>query len=187
MSASQHTASAPSDRPGGPATDPVGSVARSARSSLSGRPTSRSTDVRGTPQRSCEACHRRKVRCDKGSPCSACTRGQMACSYPATAWQPIRRARKTTMADVASRISDLQKSIVTSDLSRHRNPVSAGPDALIDQAASSRPLAVGNAQGTGSDHMLLSNGAPRQYVNEYLLSRVLDEVSREKTECKTCG
>lgn len=62
--------------------------------------------------RSCQPCHRRKVRCDKKHPCTPCARSGKACTYP-TASQPIRRPRKTTMADVASRISQLERSLTS--------------------------------------------------------------------------
>ncbi|GJD01330.1 fungal specific transcription factor [Colletotrichum higginsianum] len=62
-------------------------------------------------ERSCHLCHRRKVRCDKKLPCASCIRGGFQCYYPPVG-QPVRRVRKTTIADVANRISDLEKSLV---------------------------------------------------------------------------
>ncbi|KAF7558192.1 hypothetical protein G7Z17_g121 [Cylindrodendrum hubeiense] len=62
-------------------------------------------------ERSCVICHRRKVRCDKQSPCSQCARGGYTCLYPQTG-PPVRRVRKTTITDVASRISDLEKTLI---------------------------------------------------------------------------
>lgn len=39
------------------------------------------------PAQSCEPCRRRKVRCDLGTPCSACrqSRGRMSCTYSSSA------------------------------------------------------------------------------------------------------
>ncbi|KAH7131115.1 hypothetical protein EDB81DRAFT_807945 [Dactylonectria macrodidyma] len=76
------------------------------------RMTSRPSPATGRrTERSCVICHRRKVRCDKQSPCSQCSRGGYSCLYP----QPgpaVRRVRKTTITDVASRISDLERTLV---------------------------------------------------------------------------
>ena len=46
------------------------------------------------PAQSCEPCRRRKVRCDLGTPCSACrqSRGRMSCTYSSSA-RHIRRCR----------------------------------------------------------------------------------------------
>ncbi|KAH7123271.1 hypothetical protein B0J13DRAFT_152178 [Dactylonectria estremocensis] len=69
-------------------------------------------------ERSCVICHRRKVRCDKQSPCSQCSRGGYSCLYPQPGPVP-RRIRKTTITDVASRISDLERTLVA--VSRESN------------------------------------------------------------------
>lgn len=88
--------------------------------------------------RSCHVCHHRKVRCDKKQPCTPCSRSGKACTYP-PAGQPVRRPRKTTMADVASRISQLEKSLVSSG--------TAGTSVISDESSS---LASGPASTSGS-------------------------------------
>jgi len=41
----------------------------------------------------CSLCARRKVKCDKGDPCSNCTKAQAQCSYEAPApYRPRKRA-----------------------------------------------------------------------------------------------
>ena len=135
--------------------------------------------------RSCEACHRRKVRCDKQFPCAACTRGRLACTYQAPAQHPIRRARKTTMADVASRISDLEKTLATtkhSPTSISQSPAPIKATNSIATTASPTPSRSSTSfQGLPSscidDDILLRNGSSSQYFNEPLLSRVIEEVS----------
>ncbi|KAI5464431.1 fungal-specific transcription factor domain-containing protein [Mariannaea sp. PMI_226] len=58
--------------------------------------------------RSCETCSRRKVRCDKGVPCSNCLKAKIKCSYQAPA--PSRRHRKRFAdADLLSKIEDYEK------------------------------------------------------------------------------
>lgn len=50
--------------------------------------------------RSCFVCRRRKVRCDKTSPCSNCRRANIPCLVPSsTADRPPRWARRLELAD----------------------------------------------------------------------------------------
>lgn len=50
--------------------------------------------------RSCVVCRRRKVRCDKTSPCSNCRRANIPCLVPSsTADRPPRWARRLELAD----------------------------------------------------------------------------------------
>lgn len=56
---------------------------------------------------SCVACARRKVKCDKLSPCSRCSRTQTACVYRA----PVpsqRHRRQLTQGDLLSKIQELE-------------------------------------------------------------------------------
>ncbi|KAK2049368.1 fungal-specific transcription factor domain-containing protein [Colletotrichum somersetense] len=131
-------------------------------------------------ERSCQLCHRRKVRCDKKQPCSSCARGGFQCYYPPVG-PPVRRVRKTTIADVASRISDLEKTLVagaaqrppsapatptTSFLTGH--PVAASPGAPTVSSSESHARATG-------DEILVRKGASSQYFDEFLISRVMEE------------
>jgi hypothetical protein len=136
--------------------------------------------------RSCVPCHRRKVRCDKQMPCSACTRGRLACTYPSPCRHPIRRPRKTTMADVASRISDLEKSIAAV---KHQpespfthTPPSPGLRVPMPASSNSASLTDGYPAHKADD-FLLRNGSATQYFNESLLSRVIEQVSRPSEAC----
>ncbi|KAK1976457.1 fungal-specific transcription factor domain-containing protein [Colletotrichum cereale] len=112
-------------------------------------------------ERSCQLCHRRKVRCDKKQPCASCARGGFQCYYP-PAGQPVRRVRKATIADVASRISDLEKTLVAGTVQR--------PAAASNFVSASAPH--GKVAG---DEVLVRKGASSQYFDEFLISRVIEE------------
>ncbi|KAH8168294.1 fungal specific transcription factor domain-containing protein [Sarocladium implicatum] len=63
------------------------------------------------PERSCIVCHKRKIRCDRLSPCSPCVQGRFECNYPQQQ-RPVRRAsRKTLVTGVVSRISELERAV----------------------------------------------------------------------------
>ncbi|KAH8897233.1 hypothetical protein GQ53DRAFT_712959 [Thozetella sp. PMI_491] len=58
-------------------------------------------------QHSCVACARRKVKCDKLSPCSTCSRTQAACIYRNPA-PSQRHRRQLTHRDLLSKIQELE-------------------------------------------------------------------------------
>jgi hypothetical protein len=60
-----------------------------------------------TNQYSCVACARRKVKCDKLSPCSNCSRAQAACAYRAPA-PSQRHRRRLTQGDLLHKIQELE-------------------------------------------------------------------------------
>ncbi len=56
---------------------------------------------------SCVRCARRKSKCDKASPCSGCSKAQVACLYRA----PVpsqRHRRRLTQRDLLSKIQELE-------------------------------------------------------------------------------
>ncbi|EWG41036.1 hypothetical protein FVEG_03225 [Fusarium verticillioides 7600] len=131
--------------------------------------------------RSCAVCHRRKVRCDKNFPCSQCVRSGFECSYP-PAGPPARRAKKTTINDVASRISQMEKTIEAFKAGQDVSPqptVSAGSVTSANSVptpastatdAETRERARGSREG-----LLLNKGTSSHYVNEVLFSRVIEQ------------
>ncbi|KAH8746777.1 fungal-specific transcription factor domain-containing protein [Diaporthe sp. PMI_573] len=131
-------------------------------------------------ERSCQLCHRRKIRCDKKQPCSSCVRGGLQCRYPPIG-QPVRRARKTTIADVASRVSDLEKTLVAGTSQQHQaalrpSPTSCSTSDFISDH--SRPLIAPASEPHGKvvgDEILVRKGATSQYFDEVLISRVIEE------------
>lgn len=43
----------------------------------------------------CANCKKRKIKCDRGEPCSQCTKGQMTCSYPTAKVERVTTTKKT--------------------------------------------------------------------------------------------
>lgn len=129
-------------------------------------------------ERSCILCHRRKIRCDKRSPCSTCTRAGLLCCYPPAAEQLARRPRKTTIADVAERLVRLERTLVA--ISSSDQQTDAGPQ--MPGSAQVPPLVGGEVAGIGAgksvmEEFLVQSGDSSRYINEILISRVLEEVS----------
>lgn len=62
---------------------------------------------RAAPGRSCVACKRRKIKCDRGQPCSYCTRIHVHCVYP----DPTQDGGKQPENDVLSTLKRVETSL----------------------------------------------------------------------------
>ncbi|KAL4781314.1 fungal-specific transcription factor domain-containing protein [Aspergillus varians] len=124
-------------------------------------------------ERSCLLCHRRKIRCDKKSPCSACTRMGVLCCYPGPEKAP-RRPHKTTISDVSARVARLERTVrALSHDSAHYD--SHDPSIPVAQASPGTPTAAGGSPGHASGGVLVRGKYSSHYFDEILLSRVLEE------------
>jgi hypothetical protein len=68
---------------------------------------------RGSPflTRSCHACNRRKVRCNKVFPCDNCVRLGVECTFPPPGRKPRKRPAKSNKAELISRLSLLEREV----------------------------------------------------------------------------
>ena len=133
--------------------------------------------------RSCYTCNRNKIRCDRSAPCSSCTRSGKQCSYPPSGPR-IRWSKKTIMAEMASRISSLEKSLAKVTVepktggSGPRTPLPATETETKNTTSSAQP-AKEKQSGTLSERsredVVVQKGSSSQYFNEILLSRVIEE------------
>lgn len=129
-------------------------------------------------ERSCLMCHQRKIRCYKKIPCSHCLRADVLCCYPAPE-RNSRRPQKTTIAEVAVRLARLERTITAIS-----NGASTQPDSNLNSISALGP-SHGSEAGTSEsqnagwppDELLVQDGYSSRYINEALLSRVLEEVS----------
>ncbi|KAM0513293.1 hypothetical protein ACHAPE_007945 [Trichoderma viride] len=137
-----------------------------------------SPNPRRRPDRSCILCHRRKIRCDRQTPCLACVRARLTCTYPSSD-RPVRRVRKATIADVASRISDLEKTIVAASIDQSgaaRRPLPPSAQvSFVPNLPVSPHESPQEPQELPSEEVLIRNGTSSQYFNELLISRVIEE------------
>lgn len=74
-------------------------------------PTPTSTSVK----RACDACHRRKVKCDGLNPCRNCSSAQLACTYHAI---PQKKGPKGSRAKVISELRETQRQSTLSNKNR---------------------------------------------------------------------
>lgn len=140
--------------------------------------------------RSCQTCHRRKIRCDKREPCSTCSRANASCIYPSPD-QRIKRPRKTTMAGVASRLSDLERLIPSmapaTGQSVHTGSVNPSRSSRKETDAASHAhegcsvdaVSMENQQAFGNE-ILVQRGSRSQYFSEGFIARVIEKVRRQR-------
>ncbi|KAJ4312917.1 hypothetical protein N0V84_009686 [Fusarium piperis] len=136
-------------------------------------------------ERSCAVCHRRKVRCDKQLPCSQCIRGGFPCSYPPMR-EVVRRTRKTTISDVATRISEMEKTLEAFKSGQATSPQIPLPTLSTTLVARpSNPPASDTTEQSPREGLLLSKGRVSHYVNEVLFSRVIEQEHDVRTALAT--
>ena len=134
--------------------------------------------------RSCYTCNRNKIRCDRSAPCSLCTRSGKQCSYPPSG-PCIRRSKKTIMAEMASRISSLEKSLAEATAepqtggSAPRTSLPATETETKNTTSSVQSAGEtqsGTLSGRSREDVVVQKGSSSQYFNEILFSRVIEEV-----------
>ncbi|KAF4977211.1 hypothetical protein FZEAL_6239 [Fusarium zealandicum] len=127
--------------------------------------------------RSCAVCHRRKVRCDKEFPCSRCTRGGLPCSYPPAG--PITRRRKTTINDVASRISGLERTLETIASGQVPPPLPTAAPPPPPPPRVPEPHNEAGEQKNQGHGLVFNEGTVSHYVNEVIFSSVIEQGTQE--------
>lgn len=126
-------------------------------------------------ERSCLRCHRRKVRCDKKSPCASCARLGVSCFYPGPD-EAFRRPHRVTISDLSERLARLERTVQAMSHVYHSH---GGNDQSTTTAATSPdhpPAEELTAQESSSNGVLVKGGYSSRYFNETLISRVLEEV-----------
>lgn len=77
-------------------------------------------------KRACDACHRRKVKCDGVNPCRNCSSAQLACTYNAI---PQKKGPKGSRAKVISELRETQRQTsLLAKISNRMNGVAGPPD-----------------------------------------------------------
>jgi hypothetical protein len=120
--------------------------------------------------RSCLACHRRKVRCDRAVPCTNCSKGGLTCVYPTKNREEQKNPTLQCISDRLGRLETLLSHLV-------KPRVSAAPSG-DSESQIQREI---NLQSTQRDcktwELLLNDGKIVQYVNNSNIRDLLQNVS----------
>jgi hypothetical protein len=77
-------------------------------------------------KRACDACHRRKVKCDGVNPCRNCSSAQLACTYNAI---PQKKGPKGSRAKVISELRETQRQTsLLAKVANRMNNIAGPPD-----------------------------------------------------------
>ncbi|CAG7949172.1 unnamed protein product [Penicillium olsonii] len=123
--------------------------------------------------RSCLACHRRKVRCDRGVPCTNCAKCDFTCVYP-TKDKDRDEQRSPTLQRISDRLGRLET--LLSHLVEPRASVSA------EQQVHDAPIFTQSQRESKPWELLLNDGNNVQYVNNSNLRDLLQNDERIKTQ-----
>lgn len=123
-------------------------------------------------ERSCILCHRRKIKCNKQLPCATCNRLGVLCCYPSGEKHEPRKSR-TTISDIVNRLGQLERTIVAISSSDNQSTNNGSVHSAEEPPS---PDQDSEATTVSKEGMLLHDGYSGQYVNDILLSRVLEEV-----------
>lgn len=101
-----------------------GATSLSAGTRAADRP-STSLTMSSSVKRACDACHRRKVKCDGVNPCRNCSSAQLSCTYHAI---PQKKGPKGSRAKVISELRETQRqSTLSSKVANRINGVHSPP------------------------------------------------------------
>ena len=145
-------------------------------SQASPSPTASAPSVRHKrAERSCLFCHQRKIRCDKRSTCANCARADVVCCYPGPELSG-RRLPKSTIAEVAARVTRLERAITA--ISNDRSHTDSNLYPISDSKSPPGEVSISETQVSRDcpGEILVQDGLSTRYVNETILSRVLEEV-----------
>lgn len=125
--------------------------------------------------RSCLTCHQRKIRCDKQSPCATCVRTNVLCCYPDIEHNR-RRPQKNTINEISARLARLERTITS--LTKGAATLDIGQMSTPDKLASHSEVDFNQSPAAGSspEELLVQDGDSSRYINEVILSRILDKV-----------
>jgi hypothetical protein len=117
-------------------------------------------------ERSCLMCHRRKTRCDKGSPRSHFLRADVLC-YPGE--RIGRKPHKTTIAEVAPRVARLEPTITAISNGASHTDSNRISIPAITSSLGEVDMNEPQTAGVSPEELLLQDGYSSRYVNEALL------------------
>lgn len=129
-------------------------------------------------ERSCIRCHRRKIRCDRSKPCSTCLKSDNAasCRYPG----PERTKRKASQQHTTTLVQQVERlEQIVSDALQQRTQSDEYHQSYryssssLDHDTGDGDLSRRSSNFTG---LLIKDGNLVRYVNDHVLSHILEKV-----------
>ncbi|KAE8420586.1 hypothetical protein BDV36DRAFT_99505 [Aspergillus pseudocaelatus] len=135
-------------------------------------------DARWSPpprlsSRSCLCCHRRKVRCDRGVPCTNCARAGWTCVYPSRDTGDGSR-RVTSLQAITDRLDRLEEILLDIRQSQGRQDAPDDNHLVTPELKAKTPTAL-DPRPSKPWELLLGNGQRVHYVNNSNLKDLLHD------------
>jgi hypothetical protein len=131
------------------------------------------------PGRSCIACRRRKIRCDRGIPCGYCKKLKATCCYP----ESEHSGKRQPDNDIVARLERIEALLNRLDI--QSSPLVQVPPARVlqepesvDEVAASRDEQLGESSATANGRLLAENEELR-YVDGGFWIKLDEEDSGE--------
>lgn len=126
---------------------------------------------------SCTNCRKRKVKCNKLSPCSACERSCLSCVFPNRARLPRGRTggSKATNNELLRRLSKLEELLENAQKNENNEPIKPATTYNSRGTSGSTPnIESGAADGAASQHV--TNEALDKYIGTNFWKSLIHEV-----------
>lgn len=133
-----------------------------------------SPQPRAAPGRSCLACSKRKIRCNRGNPCSYCTKIRVQCVYPETA----QEGKKQIESDFNSRLKRIEASLLRleSKISNVSDHQISNHVAQKSPAVSTIPNREDESSSSPADGRLIKGQGDGRYVTNSFWADIEESV-----------
>jgi hypothetical protein len=124
------------------------------------------------PLASCDLCRRRKVKCDRGKPCSSCLRAGVACvsSIPPRVPRAKKVGRRKPDGEILKRIAKLENLVKYLE-TENSGILSTAPAINKGDAGSTSEMAVsGEASERQPEGLEVARRSPKDHLDRYLSS-----------------
>lgn len=156
---------------------PKSSVTQQSRATISPEASFALSTQYRTAARSCLTCHRRKIRCNKESPCSNCARNDISCCYPGVKQIHHRPLQRATISEISTRLARLERTLSTITENGATPNLDRKPAAEIIAPRSDWATDEGLTAESSPEELLVQDGDISCYINEVILLQILDNIS----------
>lgn len=130
---------------------------------------------------SCTNCRKRKVKCNKATPCSACERSSLQCVFPNRARLPRGRTggAKATNVELLRRLNKLEELLEKGNLDRKDKPArtsGASPDVKEPEAARKPSASPSQTPGERAMSSSSSDDVLNRYMGTHFWKSLTNEV-----------
>lgn len=123
------------------------------------------------PGRSCLECRRRKIKCDRASPCAYCIRLKLPCQYPSS------RKQYGSTKTISNRVTvDAQQNVINHQSDTASEPTTTPNTSITDTSSGARPFPFSCFPFTSNHLPSLEHYQPNSASKLFLWQTYIDVV-----------